>query len=323
MRNATGETGLPKTGYDIIGDIHGHSQSLQALLEQLGYQNEGEAYRHPLRKAIFLGDFVDRGDFQREVLDLVRPMIESGAALSVMGNHEFNAIAFFTPDSKSGGYLRSHSGKNIKQHQAFLDAYTDSPAEYENTIDWFKTLPLWLDLGDLRIVHACWDQSEIDRILEYQNGSHHLSEELLQLSNQKGTWQYTAIETILKGKEIALKPGSSFRDKDGNERHRIRVRWWDKQATNYKTAFMGPESARTHIPEDEISGDHLVEYSHDAPPVFLGHYWMEGVPMPLAPNIACLDYSVAKPGGRLVAYRWDGEQTLGQDKFEWVNRVEA
>ena len=304
LSNATGETGLPETGYDIIGDIHGHSQSLQALLEKLGYQNVGEVYRHPLRKVIFLGDFVDRGDFQREVLDLVRPMIESGAALSVMGNHEFNAIAFFSADSKSGGYLRSHSEKNVEQHQAFLDAYKDSPAEYENTINWFKTLPLWLDLGDLRIIHACWDQSEIDRILEYQNGSHHLSEELLQLSNQKGTWQYTAIETILKGKESALKSGNT-------------------QATTYKTAFMGPESARTHIPEDEIAGDHLVEYSHDAPPVFLGHYWMEGVPMPLAPNIACLDYSVAKPGGKLVAYRWDGEQTLGQDRFEWVKRVEA
>lgn len=31
-----------------------------------------------------------------------------------------------------------------------------------------------------------------------------------------------------------------------------------------------------------------------------------GVPEPLAPNIACLDYSVAKPGGKLVAYRWSG-----------------
>ena len=86
---------------------------------------------------------------------------------------------------------------------------------------------------------------------------------------------------------------------------------------------MGPESARTHIPDDEIESDHLVEYSHEAPPVFLGHYWMEGVPVPLAPNIACLDYSVAKPGGKLVAYRWDGEQTLSRDKFIWVDREEA
>ena len=45
----------------------------------------------------------------------------------------------------------------------------------------------------------------------------------------------------------------------------------------------------------------LVTIGHDEKPVFLGHYWMEGDPAPLATNIACLDYSVAKPGGKLVA----------------------
>lgn len=80
-------------------------------------------------------------------------------------------------------------------------------------------------------------------------------------------------------------------------------------------------SYRTHIPEDEIAGDHLVEYSHTEPPVFLGHYWFDGTPQRLATNIVCLDYSVAKVGGKLVAYRWDGEQTLSQDKFVSVERT--
>lgn len=65
-----------------------------------------------------------------------------------------------------------------------------------------------------------------------------------------------------------------------------------------------------------------MEYSHDEPPVFLGHYWLEGDPEPLAPNIACLDYSVAKPGGKLVAYRWSGERELRRENFVWVNRLE-
>ena len=115
--------------YDIIGDIHGHSRSLVALLGKLGYIKEAGVYRHPSRKMIFLGDFVDRGDFQCEVLDIVRPMVESGAALSVMGNHEFNAIAYYTPKTGSDGYLRAHSDKNTKQHKEFLRAYGDSPEE--------------------------------------------------------------------------------------------------------------------------------------------------------------------------------------------------
>jgi hypothetical protein len=49
---------------------------------------------------------------------------------------------------------------------------------------------------------------------------------------------------------------------------------------------------------------------------------MEGEPAPLARNVACLDYSVAKPGGKLVAYRWDGESRLEPDRFVWVERVE-
>ena len=289
---------MAAVGYDIIGDIHGYSRKLVALLDRARLPESRRCVPSSDQQGIFLGDFIDRGEFQREVIDIVRAMVDSGAALSVMGNHEFNAIAYYTPDRKrvatSGRILK----RTIDQHQAFLDAYSGSPDEYEDTINWFKTLPLWLDLGELRIIHACWDQHEIEKILNYQDGDCYLGKDLLRMSCRKGTWQYTAIETILKGKEIGLKAGASFKDKDGNVRHNIRVRWWDQEVTTYKDAFMGPESARTHIPDDEIAGDHLVEYSHEAPPVFLGHYWMEGDPTPLAPNIACLDYSVANPGGQ-------------------------
>ena len=102
--------------YDLIGDIHGHSKPLVELLTKLDYQLVDGVYRHSQRQVIFLGDFIDRGPNQREVIDIVRPMIDSGAALSVMGNHEFNAIAYFTPDpDQSGSYLREHTDKNRNQ----------------------------------------------------------------------------------------------------------------------------------------------------------------------------------------------------------------
>ena len=56
-------------------------------------------------------------------------------------------------------------------------------------------------------------------------------------------------------------------------------------------------------------------YPADGPPVFVRHYWLSAAtPAPLAANVACLDYSVAK-GGFLCAYRWDGERTLDSAKF--------
>lgn len=65
-------------------------------------------------------------------------------------------------------------------------------------------------------------------------------------------------------------------------------------------------AAQPHIPEDPLGTHHEIGYASEKPPVFLGHCWLEGSPKPLARNIACLDYSVAKPGGRLVACRWRG-----------------
>ncbi len=73
---------------------------------------------------------------------------------------------------------------------------------------------------------------------------------------------------------------------------------------------MGSPEAISHIPDDEIAGGHLIEYSHQLPPVFLGHYWIDGRPEPLVDNIACVDYSVVKHGGKLAAYRWSGERVL-------------
>ena len=308
-------------GYDIVGDIHGQAAELEQLLITMGYKlNDDAFYAHDERKVIFLGDFVDRGTRQRDVLEIVRPMIDSGAALSVMGNHEFNAIAYYTKNTQTGAYLRDHSSKNKDQHEAFLKEYEKDAEAHKNIINWFMSLPLWLDLDGLRIIHACWDSKLIDRVRTELDGQAIMSNDFLHRSCHKDNWEFEAVETLLKGKEIPLKKGFSFKDKDENIRHNIRVRWWDQNASTYQSAFMGPESARTHIPDDEIDGDHLVEYSHNQPPVFLGHYWMEGEPAPLASNIACLDYSVAKPGGKLAAYRWDGEQVLSHNKFICVDR---
>ena len=94
--------------YDLIGDIHGHAEELVQLLEALGYRKTQGVYRHPERKVVFLGDFIDRGPQIRSVLELARPMVEEGAALAILGNHELNALAYHTQDEDSPGeYLRA------------------------------------------------------------------------------------------------------------------------------------------------------------------------------------------------------------------------
>jgi hypothetical protein len=58
-------------------------------------------------------------------------------------------------------------------------------------------------------------------------------------------------------------------------------------------------------------------YGRDDRPVFFGHYWLQGNPSLYRENICCLDYSVAK-GGKLVAYRFDGEERLRDEKLVFV-----
>ncbi len=309
-------------GYDIIGDIHGCSQSLERLLGKLKYDDQGGVYRHKKRKVIFLGDFIDRGPHQKKTIDIVRNMIDSGAALAVMGNHEFNAISWFTRKRDDGRYLREHSKKSNDQHKVFLKEYGNNPIEHEELIEWFKTLPLWLDLGSLRVVHACWDEREMKRITTMNGDLPLLKDDLLYAANDRRTLLYKAVDTLLKGKEIPLPNGESFEDKDGNVRYRIRIKWWKKVKT-YREAFLGPKSAEDSISNSEIEVDGPLEYGTDQPPVFVGHYWMEGDPMLLASNIACVDYSVAKAPGKLVAYRWNGEQSLDLGHFKCVDRIET
>ncbi len=77
--------------FDIIGDIHGCCNELEILLRQLGYlvKDNAPTYYHPQgRKAIFLGDLVDRGPRILDTLKLVRNMVAAGTALCVPGNHE-------------------------------------------------------------------------------------------------------------------------------------------------------------------------------------------------------------------------------------------
>ena len=81
--------------YDIIGDIHGHADALEKLLQKLGYTLSNGIYRHPeKRNVIFLGDYIDRGPKIRETLHIVKNMCDAGNAVAIMGNHEFNAVCF-------------------------------------------------------------------------------------------------------------------------------------------------------------------------------------------------------------------------------------
>jgi hypothetical protein len=303
--------------YDIIGDVHGHHDKLVRLLTTLGYRETMRAWRHPDRTAIFVGDLIDRGPQQIATVKLVRAMVDTGAAMAVMGNHEFNAIAWATIDpERPGERLRRHLRPgNRRQHQAFLSEVEGTPLHAE-IVDWFKTLPLWLDLGAIRVVHACWHEGQMNRLQPHLGDGLTLTDELIVSANRKGHWAFDAVEALCKGLEVDLPAGVSFVDRDGKRRSTTRIRWWEREPKTLRRYAIASQKVLAQIPDTPVRQDERVA-PYSGPPVFFGHYWLTTRPTPLAPNVACLDFS-AGDGGDLVAYRWEGEAELRETHFLWV-----
>ncbi|NPC56679.1 metallophosphoesterase [Caenimonas soli] len=307
--------------YDIIGDIHGQADKLHALLDHLGYREREGAYRHRDRTAIFVGDFIDRGPRQLDSVMTVRRMTDTGSALAVMGNHEFNAIAWHTRDpDRDGEFLRPRSGalgrKNREQHAAFLAEVEDRGDLHEEIVDWFLTLPLWLDLPGFRVVHACWHDGYMGELKPHLTLGLGLTRQLMIAASREGRMEFRTVEGLTKGLEVALPNGQRFHDKDGHLRSNVRIRWWDTEATSYRALALMPEELREQLPDTPIAADVRSPYDN-VKPVFFGHYWMTGQPALQSPSAVCVDYSAAR-GGPLVAYRWDDGAPLSPDRLVWT-----
>ena len=304
--------------YDLIGDVHGHADALVALLGRLGYRERGGAFRHPERTAVFVGDFLDRGPRIRETLVLARRMLEAGSALAVLGNHEWNAFCYHTEDPDAPGRpLRRHTDKNVHQHRATREQVPRS--ELASHLEFLRTLPMRLELPGARVVHAAWDEvafAVLDEALRRHGGI--TDAFLVEGSNQKSLL-YAAVEIALKGKEMKLPEGVWIEDKEGVRRDAVRVRWYQPPAGHTIASYAlprFPELPATPLPA-KVAAE-ARPYPAEAPPVFVGHYWLaDPAPAPLAPNVVCLDYSVAK-GGYLCAYRLGDEAAIEASRFVTV-----
>lgn len=129
--------------FDIIGDVHGCATELEELLKQLGYEagiemlyepgwgSGQKVYRHPQgRKAFFVGDLVDRGPHNLDVVRIVRKMVEHGTALCVPGNHDVKL-------------LRKLRGKNPQLTHGLAQTWAEIEALPDNVRE-----PFCKELGD-------------------------------------------------------------------------------------------------------------------------------------------------------------------------------
>ncbi len=224
---------MPGVEIDIIGDIHGNLRPLTQLLASLGY-DEREQWRHPdRRRLLFVGDLIDRGPASFEVAELVRSLCESGENLCLLGNHELNLVDW-------------HRGRTGSKHSNLqtIAAIEADPGRWAAILDFFETLPLAVELPDLRVTHAVWHQGCFDQLLpalQRPVAGHTLSSfwrDAIRLHAPfeggkmrhglptvrfPGQWE-NALQVFLKGYES--KAPVDFVDNDGVTRDKVRTEWW-------------------------------------------------------------------------------------------------
>jgi protein phosphatase len=135
--------------FDVIGDVHGCGDELDALLDGLGYAMDADGIRrHPDgRKAVFVGDLVDRGPRIVHVLRTVMAMTEAGSALAVPGNHDVKLV-------------RALRGKNVQVTHGLDRSLTEldgeTPEFRARVADFLDRLVshYLLDGGALVVAHA-------------------------------------------------------------------------------------------------------------------------------------------------------------------------
>lgn len=312
----------PARSFDIIGDVHGCAQTLERLLDTLGYKRVAGVWRHPRRQALFLGDIVDRGPRIREALHIVHDMVEAGQAFCIMGNHEYNALAWVTPALPGSGktFVREHTPRHARLIDETLTQFAQHPADWHDFLDWFYELPLFVDAGRFRLVHACWDPRLIEPLRQqYPRGC--IDEHFVQASAVSGSFASTVCNRLLRGTDMRLPDGLTLTGGDGLTRAFFRTKFWEEDPQTYGDIVFQPDAlpdAVASTPLSHTQKNALLRYDEDEPLLFVGHYWRSGRPAPIRPNLACLDYS-AVLYGKLVAYRLDDETRIDPHKFVSVD----
>ncbi|MFE1816288.1 metallophosphoesterase [Metapseudomonas otitidis] len=308
-------------GYDLIGDIHGCAHTLERLLDRLGYRKQGDVWRHPWRMALFLGDLIDRGPRIRESLHLVHAMVEAGQARCIMGNHEYNALGWVTPAPAGSGrtFVHDHTPRHTRLLKETLEQFEGHPGDWHDFLRWFQDLPLFIDGGRFRLVHACWDHDLIEAVRrDYPDGR--IDAAFIQASAERGGFAERVFKRLLRGTDLPLPGGMTLTGSDGFTRSVFRTKFWEDNPRTYGDVVFQPDALPEDVARQPLSDAHrsaLLSYGVNEPLLFVGHYWRRGRPAPLRPNLACLDYS-AVMYGKLVAYRLDDELRLDPAKFVWV-----
>ena len=306
--------------YDIIGDVHGHADELKSLLKNMDYRLVDGCYAHSTRKAVFVGDIINRGPKIRETINLVRKMVESGSAYAVLGNHEMYAILYYLRDIE-GKYYKKRIPKYQLQINQTLEEFTSCKEEFKSHLKWMRTLPMFLDFGEIRVIHACWDDENV-QLLKSSIMEPKLTKILLREIALNETKFSKSFWETCKGVDFQLPKDLLVFDDSGQPHRSFRMKWWENpEGKTFKDISL---ESRFDLPAYSIPKEIIqsrVPYAEHNPIVFFGHYCLKQCCGILADNLCCVDSCVTR-SGKLLAYRWSGEKKLTKLNFATSDEVD-
>lgn len=294
--------------YDIIGDVHGQADVLIDLLSRMGYTKENGYYQHQTRKAIFVGDFINRGPQIKKTIEIVRAMVENRAALAILGNHEVYALLYSLRD-KMGKRLSNKPTQHRLNLESTLQEFADYKKEWKSHVEWLRTLPLFLELDGIRVVHAAWNDRAIELIKKIAPDNRFSRKQLKELAKGSDD-DGIAFWELCRGAYFNLPDDMLLFDSKGVSHSYFRRKWWESgedmtfKSLSYDFRFDMPNY---QIPREII--DYKEPYPDSAPIVFFGHYCIRKSKNIIKSNLCCVDSCVRKTG-KLIAYRWSGEEKL-------------
>lgn len=222
---------------DIIGDVHGEIDALSSLMSHLGYDSRG---KHPEgRRLVFVGDLTDRGPDSPAVVGLVQRLVETGRAQCVLGNHDLN-ILLNEPKHDNHWFFGEESALDGSGEPT--PAILADDAIRQQVREFFKSLPLVLERADLRVVHACWDDSMVEIARQSNDVVALYNEQVAMIDARHNDMPLDEIDQGLEDQNLnpvkVLTSGKERRvatpfKAAGKLRYEERVNWWkdyeDKQ----------------------------------------------------------------------------------------------
>jgi hypothetical protein len=300
--------------YDIIGDVHGYAQLLKKLLIELGYKKTSSGYSNPGRKAVFVGDFVNRGPQIRKSFRMIRTMVENGNAMAILGNHEINLIISYLKNQND--IFQSGDISVLKT----VDDFAGYPDEWNDHLKWLRTLPLFLELDGIRVVHACWSDEAVEYLKLNLPSGKIKKEFFLKMYKNPGSQLAQNVWLLTKGIHFKLPGDLKLKSNKGVSPRSFRLRWWEEPAgktfeeLSFENKFQLPDYT---IPSQILPA--TLPYSEKNPPLFFGHFCRANGPHLIRPNLCCIDACV-NGSKSLLAYPWDGEQSLSVSKIIRVKK---